>query len=367
MLWYNTELLDRAGVDPAKAVTSLSALLDAARPDPEARAGHLRLVDRRQLPGHPRLRRAAAHLGDRHRQHERHGRVADAATSRATRPLRKTLEFYRTMWQEELMPRANFADAGDGLGQRLPRREGRLLPLQLRGDSAQRRRVDAGQDRGLPAARPRRRHGLLRRRRQLVHPAGRARTPPAPGSSPGSPWTSPSRQLLPEGGYTPVRGDAASGPFGQKYPAGPGSAGPPRPRLRAGHAGLQPALQPAGQPVHRDVPPRGVRRRRGRGAARRASRATTRSCGRRSCDPDRAARHPRRTRGETMTLSETRQPGSERGQATLGRTRPRRHGLPGGRGRWCTRRRRGWRWSRPRCSSSRSSSWRRWPSRSTSR
>src|SRR3954467_12109965 len=31
VLWHNTELLSRAGVDPAKAVTSLSGLLEAAR------------------------------------------------------------------------------------------------------------------------------------------------------------------------------------------------------------------------------------------------------------------------------------------------------------------------------------------------
>ena len=76
----------------------------------------------------------------------------------------------------------------------------------------------------------------------------------------------PQQQLLPEGGYTPVRGDAASGAFGQKYPLDLA----PLDHLDRGYAPITLAYnllynQPD-SPFIGDVPPRGVRRRRRRGA-----------------------------------------------------------------------------------------------------
>src|SRR3954462_7455952 len=115
VLWYNTELLSRADVDPVQAVKSLDALLDAARR--VRRIGgdvygwsiagnspgilgfvvqpHIWATDTDNISGPVGSQR---------------GHIVDNAA------LRKTLEFYRSLWQEDLLPRDNFADSGTTWG-----------------------------------------------------------------------------------------------------------------------------------------------------------------------------------------------------------------------------------------------------------
>jgi multiple sugar transport system substrate-binding protein len=111
VLFYNRELFDRAGLDPAKTVTSFDGLLHAAR---EIRAlgkdvygwsiagnspGILGFVVQPHIwaTGTDQIRGTIG----RQRGH-----------IEGNEPLRRTLELYRTLWKEHLLPLANFADSG---------------------------------------------------------------------------------------------------------------------------------------------------------------------------------------------------------------------------------------------------------------
>jgi multiple sugar transport system substrate-binding protein len=215
-LWYNTELLDRAGVDPAAAVANLDGLLDAARrirdlgPDVYAWsiAGnspgvlgfvvqpHIWATDTDNISGT---------VGSQH------GNIED------NEPLRRTLEFYRTLWQEKLLPPANFSDAATAWGSDFRAGTIGFFPSNyaaavLTADTAARRRTGVallcGPDGGA---------SFFDGGDNLCIPRGAANASGA--------WQFaqfaldvPQQQLLPEGGYTPVRSDAATPEFQQKYP-----------------------------------------------------------------------------------------------------------------------------------------------------
>ncbi|GAA0308950.1 ABC transporter substrate-binding protein [Kineococcus aurantiacus] len=110
-LFYNTELFERAGLDPLEQTQDLDGLLEAARAigalgdgtygwsvDANA-AGILGFV----VQPHIWAAKAPNIVGD---VGEQRGAMA------GNDAVRRTFEFYRTLWTEELMPKNNFA--GDG-------------------------------------------------------------------------------------------------------------------------------------------------------------------------------------------------------------------------------------------------------------
>jgi ABC-type glycerol-3-phosphate transport system substrate-binding protein len=115
VLWYNTDLLDKAGVDPAKATTSFDGLLEAA---------HRVRSPGDDIYGWSIAGNSAGILGFVVQPHiwatgtdnisgtigSQHGHIAD------NQPLRRTLEFYRSMWKDGLISQAAFSDTGTTWG-----------------------------------------------------------------------------------------------------------------------------------------------------------------------------------------------------------------------------------------------------------
>jgi multiple sugar transport system substrate-binding protein len=216
VLWYNKQLLDRARVDPAKAVASLEGLLDAARrvravgPDVYAWSiagnspGVLGFVVQPHIwaTGTDNL---SGTVGSQR------GHVE------GNQALRKTLEFYRTMWQEKLLPPANFADAATTWGSDFRAGKIGFFPSNyaatvLSADAAGRGRTGVTL---LPG--PDGSTAFFDGGDNLCIPRG-ARNASGAWQFAKFALDVPQQQLLPEGGYTPVRSDAATGPFRQKYP-----------------------------------------------------------------------------------------------------------------------------------------------------
>src|SRR3954471_24652012 len=215
-LWYNTELLDRAGVDPAAAVANLDGLLDAARrirdlgPDFYAWsiAGnspgvlgfvvqpHIWATDTDNISGT---------VGSQHGNIE------------GNEPLRRTLEFYRSLWREKLMPPGNFSDAATAWGSDFRAGTIGFFPSNyaaavVSADTASRRRTGVALLCG-----PDGDTSFFDGGDNLCIPRGATNASGA--------WQFaqfaldvPQQQLLPEGGYTPVRSDAATPGFQAKYP-----------------------------------------------------------------------------------------------------------------------------------------------------
>jgi multiple sugar transport system substrate-binding protein len=216
VLWYNTDLLHRAGVDPARAVTSFEGLLDAARrvralgPDIYAWSiagnspGILGFV-------------VQPHIWATGTDNISGTVGAQQGHVEGNEPLRTTLEFYRTMWQEKLLPPADFADAGttwgsDFRGGKIGFFPSNYAATVMGADAQTRARTGVtllpGPDGGT---------AFFDGGDNLCIPRGAKNASGA--------WLFakfaldiPQQQLLPEGGYTPVRGDAAPGPFRQKFP-----------------------------------------------------------------------------------------------------------------------------------------------------
>jgi multiple sugar transport system substrate-binding protein len=216
VLWYNTELLSRAGVDPAKAVTSFAGLLDAARrvralgPDVYGWSiagnspGILGFVVQPHIwaTGTDNI---AGTLGSQ-RGHVEGNEV-----------LRKTLEFYRTMWQEKLLPPANFADAGTTWGSDFRAGKIAFFPSNyaatvVSADAAARARTGVALLSG-----PEGGTAFFDGGDNLCIPRG-AKNASGAWQFAKFALDVPQQQLLPDGGYTPIRGDAATGPFRQKHP-----------------------------------------------------------------------------------------------------------------------------------------------------
>jgi multiple sugar transport system substrate-binding protein len=215
-LWYNTELLDKAGVDPAHAVGSFDTLLEAARRVRRLGGDIYGWSIAGNSPGvhgfvvQPHIwatgtDNISGTVGSQR------GHIAGNA------PLRRTLEFYRSLWKEDLLPRANFADNGSTWGSDFragkigffPSSYGAVVPAS---DPAARKRTGVallcGPDGGT---------SFFDGGDNLCIPRG--------AENPSGAWQFakflldlPQQQQLPEGGYTPVRGDAATPEFEQKYP-----------------------------------------------------------------------------------------------------------------------------------------------------
>jgi multiple sugar transport system substrate-binding protein len=216
VLWYNTDLLARAGVDPTSAVRSLDGLLDGARRVRRLGGdvygwsiagnspGILGFVVQPHIWATDTDNIAGTVGGQR-------GHIEGNA------PLRKTLEFYRSLWTEDLLPRANFADSGTTWGSDFRAGKIGFFPsnysaVVLDADAAARKRTGVtllcGPSGGT---------SFFDGGDNLCIPRGAKNASGA--------WQFvkfaldvPQQQRLPEGGYTPIRGDAATPAFEQKYP-----------------------------------------------------------------------------------------------------------------------------------------------------
>jgi multiple sugar transport system substrate-binding protein len=218
LLWFNTDLLSRAGVDPATAVTTLDGLLDAARRVRALGGGaygwsisgnsagilgfvvqpHIWATGADQIVGTVGAQR---------------GGIAD------NEALRRTLSFYRSLWTEDLMSRAAFADTGTTWGADFRAGQVGFIPsnysaVVLSADEQSRARTGVallcGPDGGT---------AFFDGGDNLCIPRGATNASGA--------WEFakfaldvPQQQILPDGGYTPVRADAATPGFRAKYPLG---------------------------------------------------------------------------------------------------------------------------------------------------
>jgi multiple sugar transport system substrate-binding protein len=216
VLWYNTELLDRAGVDPGTAVRSFDGLLDAARRVRELGP---------DLYGWSIAGNSAGILGFVVQPHiwatgtdNIAGEVGSQRGHVEGNPaLRRTLEFYRSMWKEKLIPPAAFADTGATWGADFRAGKIGFFPSNysaavLTADKPARERTGVallgGPDGGT---------SFFDGGDNLCIPRGAA--------NPSGAWEFArfaldlaQQQQLPEGGFTPVRSDAATPEFRAKYP-----------------------------------------------------------------------------------------------------------------------------------------------------
>jgi multiple sugar transport system substrate-binding protein len=216
VLWYNKELLDKAGVDPADAVTSFDGLLDAAR-----RVRNLGS----DVYGWSIAGNSAGILGFVVQPHvwaagtdsisgtigAQHGHVAD------NEPLRRTLEFYRSMWADGLIAEAAYSDTGATWGSDFQAGTVGFFPANysaavLAADDAARQRTGVA---------------------LLCGPGGGAcffdggdnLCIPRGATNASGAWEFAKfaldvsqQQQLPAGGYTPVRGDVATSQFRSQNP-----------------------------------------------------------------------------------------------------------------------------------------------------
>jgi multiple sugar transport system substrate-binding protein len=215
VLFYNTELLERAGADPA-GLSTFDGYLDVARRVRKLGPDIYGWSIAGNSPGvlgfvvQPHIWAAGAHTiaGDVGHQH---GDVAGNAA------VRRTLEFYRTMWQENLLPKANFADAGVAWGSDFRAGKVGLFPANyavavlpagqaarartgvvlLSGPDGGRDFFDGGDNLAIPRG-ARNASGGWEFIRFALDVAQQA--------------------VLPTGGYTPVRSDAATPGFRRQFP-----------------------------------------------------------------------------------------------------------------------------------------------------
>jgi len=216
VLWYNSDLLERAGVDPATAVQDFDGLLEAARRIRGLGSDVYAWSIAGNSPGvlgfvvQPHIWATGTDLigGPVGSQH---GNVE------GNEPLRRTLEFYRTLWREKLMPPGNFSDAATAWGSDFRAGTIGFFPSNyaaavLSADTASRRRTGVALLCG-----PDGDTSFFDGGDNLCIPRGATNASGA--------WQFaqfaldvPQQQLLPEGGYTPVRSDAATPDFQEKYP-----------------------------------------------------------------------------------------------------------------------------------------------------
>jgi multiple sugar transport system substrate-binding protein len=216
VLWYNTELLDKAGVDPARAVANFDTLLDAVR--------RVRRIGG-DVYGWSIAGNSPGVLGFVVQPHvwatgtdnvsgtvgAQRGHIVDNA------PLRRTLQFYRMLWRDDLLPHANFADNAATWGSDFRAGKIGFIPCSygavvLASDEAARKRTGTtllcGPDGGT---------SFFDGGDNLCIPRG--------AKNPSGAWQFakflldlPQQQQLPAGGFTPIRADAATPEFEQKFP-----------------------------------------------------------------------------------------------------------------------------------------------------
>ncbi|MCI9888624.1 extracellular solute-binding protein [Micrococcales bacterium 31B] len=216
LMWMNLDLLDRAGVDPATATTTFDNLLataDRVRSLGNEFYGLTQACNSQGILGFTVQPHIWAEGTDLLR-----GEVgAQTSNIEGNEPLRRTLEFYRTLWTEKLLPPSAFADAGTAWGADFLRGNLGLMPASY---GALVPNAKDGQEGWLGNS-------------FLCGPDGNAAffdggdnmAIPRGAQNPQGAWafleyalSLESQRTLPEGGYTPVRADAADDEFAEKYP-----------------------------------------------------------------------------------------------------------------------------------------------------
>jgi ABC-type glycerol-3-phosphate transport system substrate-binding protein len=215
-LWYNKELLDKAGVDPADAVTSFDGLLDAAR--------RVRRLGS-DVYGWSIAGNSAGILGFVVQPHvwatgtdnisgkigSQTGHIAD------NEPLRQTLEFYRALWKDGLISQAAYSDTGTTWGADFQAGTVGFFPSNyaaavLAADDTARRRTGVALLCGPSGG-------------SCFFDGGDNFCIPRGATNASGAWEFAKfaldldqQQQLPAGGYTPVRGDAATTGFRKQNP-----------------------------------------------------------------------------------------------------------------------------------------------------
>jgi multiple sugar transport system substrate-binding protein len=111
VLFYNTDLFEQAGIDPVQAVTNFDGILEAAQAIRELGGDTYGWSIAGNSPG------ILGFVVQPHIWATGTDQIAGEVGSQSgnivgNEPLRRTLELYRTMWEEDLLPQANFADSG---------------------------------------------------------------------------------------------------------------------------------------------------------------------------------------------------------------------------------------------------------------
>jgi multiple sugar transport system substrate-binding protein len=215
VLWYNKDLLSRAGVDPAKAVGTFDGLLDAARKVRALGSDTYGWSIAGNSPG------VLGFVVQPHIWATGTDNIAGAiGTQRGhiegNAPLRRTLEFYRSLWQEKLLPPANFVDAATTWGSDFKAGKIAFFPSNyaaavVGADAAAVGRTGVtllpGPDGGT---------AFFDGGDNLCIPRG-AKNASGAWQFARFALDVAQQQLLPQGGYTPTRSDAATTAFQQKY------------------------------------------------------------------------------------------------------------------------------------------------------
>jgi len=216
LLWYNTDLLKKAGVDPATSLQDFDGLLDAARRVRGLGEDTYGWSIGGNSPGIQGFV-VQPHVWATGTDQIQGEIGAQSGNIEGNEPLRQTLEFYHALWTDDILPRANFADNGSTWGADF--RAGTIgffpasySPAVLAADEAARRRTGVvllcGPDGG---------SSFFDGGDNLYIPRG------ATNASGGWEFAKflmdlPQQQVLPEGGFTPIRADAATAKFEHKYP-----------------------------------------------------------------------------------------------------------------------------------------------------
>ena len=229
-LFYDAELLDRAGVDPATSLSSFEGYLETARAvralGPETYGWSIA----GNSPGilgfvvHPHVWAADGRTIE--------GEVgAQRAAVLESEPMRATLEFYRTLWTEDLLPRANFSDTGAAWGSDFRAGQVGLFPSNysvsvLAAEPEMQERTGVALLSG-----PQGGSAFFTGGDNLAIPRGAANASAA--------WQFTTfaldldqQRLLPEGGFTPVRADAADAALREAHP----NVVPPLDAIETGYA-----------------------------------------------------------------------------------------------------------------------------------
>lgn len=216
MLYLNTELFDRAGVDPAESTKDFDTLIDAAKrirklggntygwTFPGNNQGALGFV---VLP----------HIWATGEDLQKGEIGSQSGNIRGNDPLGRTLEFYRQLWKDKLAPPACYTDNASAWGSDFRRGEIGIFPTSY----------GAVWPASTPAFRKKMTNVLIPGPdgKRSFFDGGDTMCIPNGASNPDGGWafmtyatSLAQQQLLPEGGYFPIRSDAATPAYKEKFP-----------------------------------------------------------------------------------------------------------------------------------------------------
>ena len=216
LLWLNTELFDKAGVDPDEATQSIESLREALPRLTSAKDG----IYAWSFPGNGQGALGFTFLPHIWAQKADvfHGKIG-SQTGYVTEnePLRQTLEFFRDMWTQKCAPPSCFSDAATHWGSDF-----------LAGKIA----IFPGNYAAVVSAAPK---SMLPKLKPVVIPGpgggrcffdgGDNLCMPRGAKNPSAAWEFAKftleiaqQQSMPTGGYTPIRSDANTASFQKQYP-----------------------------------------------------------------------------------------------------------------------------------------------------